>query len=39
MYGQASCCGIPSSAFTCQCQQGTFSCFQTVECNFVCPDS
>jgi hypothetical protein len=38
-YGQSTCCGITSSAFTCQCQQGSFSCAQTVECNFVCPEA
>jgi hypothetical protein len=38
-YGHASCCGIPSSAQTCLCQHGFFNCFQTVECNFVCPDA
>jgi hypothetical protein len=37
-YGHASCCGIPSSAQTCLCQHGFFNCFQTVECNFTCPD-
>jgi len=38
-YGQATCCGITSSFFTCKCQNGSFSCYQTVECNFVCPDA
>jgi hypothetical protein len=38
-YGHATCCRIASSATTCKCQQGTFSCFMTVECNFVCPDA
>ncbi len=36
-YGQASCCGITSSTWTCTCQGGSFSCSQTVECNFICP--
>jgi hypothetical protein len=37
-YGAASCCGVPSSALTCKCQGGTFSCTQTVERNVVCGD-
>jgi len=36
-YGQATCCGITSSAWTCTCQGGSFSCSQTTECNFICP--
>jgi hypothetical protein len=38
-YGHATCCGIESSAFTCQCEHGAFQCAQTVECNFSCPDA
>jgi hypothetical protein len=38
-YGQSTCCGITTSEFTCQCQHGSFSCSQTVECNFVCPEA
>jgi len=36
-YGQTSCCGRSSSAWTCNCSGGSFSCTQTVECNIVCP--
>ncbi len=38
-YGHATCCGIESSFMTCKCQAGGFSCYQTVECNFICPGS
>jgi hypothetical protein len=38
-YGQATCCGISSSAYTCKCQDGTFWCSMTVECNFFCPEA
>jgi hypothetical protein len=38
-YGHATCCGVSSTANTCVCQQGHFSCSMTVECNFVCPDA
>ncbi|HEV3189368.1 MAG TPA: hypothetical protein VGY54_02665 [Polyangiaceae bacterium] len=38
-YGHATCCGIASSFMTCKCQPGGFSCYQTVECNFICPGS
>jgi hypothetical protein len=38
-YGKATCCGVTSTARTCTCQQGHFSCAMTVECNFVCPDA
>jgi hypothetical protein len=38
-YGKSSCCGIETSAQTCTCQNGFFSCDQTVECNVVCPDA
>jgi hypothetical protein len=37
-YGHSTCCGIAYSAFTCTCQSNGYSCAQTVECNFVCPD-
>jgi len=36
-YGQSSCCGYSSSAWTCTCLGGSFSCSQTVECNIICP--
>ncbi len=39
MYGHATCCGTEYSFMTCRCQRGTFSCAQTVECNFQCPDA
>jgi hypothetical protein len=38
-YGTSYCCGIKSTAFTCSCQHGFFSCAQTVECNFICPEA
>jgi hypothetical protein len=38
-YGQSNCCGKSYSFFTCKCQLGGFSCAQTVECNFACPDA
>ncbi len=38
-YGSATCCGVQYSASTCSCQGGRFSCAQTIECNFVCPDA
>jgi hypothetical protein len=38
-YGQSTCCGISTSAYTCKCQGGTWSCSMTVECNFICPDA
>jgi hypothetical protein len=37
-YGHAVCCGMSYSQFTCVCQQGSYSCAMTVECNFVCQD-
>jgi hypothetical protein len=37
-YGHTVCCGIDYSLFTCKCQQGSFSCAMTVECNVVCSD-
>jgi hypothetical protein len=36
-YGQTTCCGRSSSAWTCTCSGGSFLCAQTVECNTVCP--
>jgi len=38
-YGTATCCGITSSAYTCPCASGSFNCYITTECNFVCPDA
>jgi hypothetical protein len=38
-YGQASCCGVTTTAQTCVCQHGFFFCGQTVECNVICPDA
>jgi hypothetical protein len=38
-YGQTSCCGFPSSELTCACRNGFFDCYQTVECNVICPDA
>jgi len=38
-YGHTTCCGLEYSLFTCRCQAGSFSCFMTVECNFICPDA
>jgi hypothetical protein len=37
-YGHTVCCGITYSQFTCVCQQGSYFCAMTVECNFVCSD-
>jgi len=35
-YGQSTCCGITSPAWTCTCRSGSFLCAQTVECNIIC---
>jgi hypothetical protein len=37
-YGHTVCCGMNYSQFTCVCQQGSYSCAMTVECNIVCSD-
>jgi hypothetical protein len=37
-YGHTVCCGMSYSQFTCTCQQGSFSCAMTVECNIVCSE-
>ena len=36
-YGQSNCCGHSSSAWSCTCSGGNFSCSQTVEYNTICP--
>jgi hypothetical protein len=38
-YGHSSCCGFQTSYQTCVCRNGFFDCYQTVECNVVCPDA